>query len=410
MNFNLFLIILIALLIIFCIILYNGIRILLVVGKEKGIVKYEFKVTILKIPIFKRTGSEGIIDIIRRKDQKEDSEKTKEDSESKDEISKTQKEDSEPKDKSSETQKESAKSKDETRDKKITDSEEKIAESEEGEDGEEEKSLGEKYKEIKPILNELKKAKKELKTFLKNILKAINLKRLEGHLIIGLSDHATTIKIASWIWSIGAIVNSKKPTLLTVEPRFTEIIVDFEGRIELKTFLKNILKAINLKKLEGHLIIGLSDHATTIKIASWIWSIGAIVNSKKPTLLTVEPRFTEIIVDFEGKIELKINLLLLLIYSLLLLTQKNIRELIKVLYREYRSQSKEEESIEKESVEEEEESIEKESLEEEEEEEEEHVEEPEELEKGEPVEEEEKDEKEEAVTQVKQLMKIIKSD
>ena len=116
MNFNLFLIILIALLIIFCIILYNGIRILLVVGKEKGIVKYEFKVTILKIPIFKRTGSEGIIDIIRRKDQKEDSEKTKEDSESKDEISKTQKEDSEPKDKSSETQKESAKSKDETRD------------------------------------------------------------------------------------------------------------------------------------------------------------------------------------------------------------------------------------------------------------------------------------------------------
>ena len=339
MNFNLFLIILIALLIIFCIILYNGIRILLVVGKEKGIVKYEFKVTILKIPIFKRTGSEGIIDIIRRKDQKEDSEKTKEDSESKDEISKTQKEDSEPKDKSSETQKESAKSKDETRDKKITDSQEEIAESEEGEDGEEEKSLREKYKEIKPILNELKKAKEELKTFLKNILKAINLKRLEGHLIIGLSDHATTIKIASWIWSIGAIVNSKKPTLLTVEPRFTEIIV-----------------------------------------------------------------------DFEGKIELKINLLLLLIYSLLLLTQKNIRELIKVLYREYRSQSKEEESIEKESVEEEEESIEKESLEEEEEEEEEHVEEPEELEKGEPVEEEEKDEKEEAVTQVKQLMKIIKSD
>ena len=91
MNFNLFLIILIALLIIFCIILYNGIRILLVVGKEKGIVKYEFKVTILKIPIFKRTGSEGIIDIIRRKNQ-EDSEKTKEDSESKDEISKIQKE------------------------------------------------------------------------------------------------------------------------------------------------------------------------------------------------------------------------------------------------------------------------------------------------------------------------------
>ena len=343
MNFNLFLIILIALLIIFCIILYNGIRILLVVGKEKGIVKYEFKVTILKIPIFKRTGSEGIIDIIRRKDQKEDSEKTKEDSESKDEISKTQKEDSEPKDKSSETQKESAKSKDETRDKKITDSQEEIAESEEGEDGEEEKSLREKYKEIKPILNELKKAKEELKTFLKNILKAINLKRLEGHLIIGLSDHATTIKIASWIWSIGAIVNSKKPTLLTVEPRFTEIIVDFEGRIELK-----------------------------------------------------------------------INLLLLLIYSLLLLTKKNIRELIKVLYREYKSQSKEEESVENESLEDGEEPVEKaeEPVEDDGEEKTNKVKEETSENKENTLEgiEEEKDEKEEAVTQVKQLMKIIKSD
>ena len=343
MNFNLFLIILIALLIIFCIILYNGIRILLVVGKEKGIVKYEFKVTILKIPIFKRTGSEGIIDIIRRKDQEEDSEKTKEDSESKDEISKTQKEDSEPKDKSSETQKESAKSKDETRDKKITDSQEEIAESEEGEDGEEEKSLREKYKEIKPILKELKKSKKELKTFLKNILKAINLKRLEGHLIIGLSDHATTIKIASWIWSIGAIVNSKKPTLLTVEPRFTEIIVDFEGRIELK-----------------------------------------------------------------------INLLLLIIYSLLLLTKKNIRELIKVLYREYKSQSKEEESVENESLEDGEEPVEKaeEPVEDDGEEKTNKVKEETSENKENTLEgiEEEKDEKEEAVTQVKQLMKIIKSD
>ena len=350
MNFNLFLIILIALLIIFCIILYNGIRILLTVGKEKGTVKYEFKVTVLKIPIFKRTGSEGIIDIIRRKNQEEDSEKTKEDSESKDEISKTQKESSEPKDKSTKAQKESAKSKDETRDKKITDSEEKIAESEEGKDEkeideeeEEEKSLREKYKEIKPILKELKKSKKEL-----------------------------------------------------------------------KTFLKNILKAINLKKLEGHLIIGLSDHATTIKIASWIWSIGAIVNSKKPTLLTVEPRFTEIIVDFEGKIELKINLLLLLIYSLLLLTQKNIRELIKVLYREYKSQSKEEESVENESLEDGEEPVEKaeEPVEDDGEEKTNKVKEETSENKENTLEgiEEEKDEKEEAVTQVKQLMKIIKSD
>lgn len=221
MNFNLFLIILIALIIIFLIILYNGIRLLLTVAKEKGVVKYEFKVTILKIAIFTRKGTEEIIDSIRSKKD--------EDSEEDDEESKSE------------------------------ENEEK-SESEGEEDGDK-KGLKEKYEEIKPILKELKKSKEEL-----------------------------------------------------------------------KGFLKNILKAIDLKKLEGNLIIGLNDHTTTVKIASWIWSIGAIVNSSKPTQLSVDPRFNEVITDFEGKIELKINILLLLIHSLTLLTKKNIRELIKELY------------------------------------------------------------------------------
>ena len=221
MNFNLFLIILIALIIIFLIILYNGIRLLLTVEKEKGIVKYEFKVTILKIAIFTRKGTKEIIDSIRSK-KDEDSEEEEEESKSEENEEKSESE---------------------------------------GEEDEDKKGLKEKYEEIKPILKELKKSKEEL-----------------------------------------------------------------------KGFLKNILKAIDLKKLEGNLIIGLNDHTTTVKIASWIWSIGAIVNSSKPTQLSVEPRFNEVITDFEGKIELKINILLLLIHSLTLLTKKNIRELIKELY------------------------------------------------------------------------------
>lgn len=224
MNFNLFLIIIIALIIIL-IILYNGIRLFLTVGKEKGVVKYEFKITILKIAIFTRKGTKKIIDTLSHNEY-EDSEENEEDEE-------------EPKG--------------------------------ESESEEDEKGLKEKYEEIKPILKELIKSKEEL-----------------------------------------------------------------------KSFLKNILKAINLKKLEGKLIIGLSDHTTTVKIASWIWSVGAIVNSSKSTLLSVEPRFNEVIIDFEGKIELKINILLLLIYSLALLTEKNIRELIKELYRQKNSKEKEE--------------------------------------------------------------------
>ena len=226
MNFNLFLIILIALIIIFLIILYNGIRLLLTVEKEKGIVKYEFKVTILKIAIFTRKGTKEIIDSIRSKKDK-DSEEEEEESKSEENEEKSESE---------------------------------------GEEDEDKKGLKEKYEEIKPILKELKKSKEEL-----------------------------------------------------------------------KGFLKNILKAIDLKKLEGNLIIGLNDHTTTVKIASWIWSIGAIVNSSKPTQLSVEPRFNEVITDFEGKIELKINILLLLIHSLTLLTKKNIRELIKELYRQKKS-------------------------------------------------------------------------
>lgn len=221
MNFNLFLIIIIALIILFSIILYNGLRILLTVEKEKGIVKYLLNVTMLKIPIFKREGTKGRDDGAELKDQDDDSKEKDDDEDS---------------------------------------------------ESEDEKGLREKYEEIKPILNKLKKSKEDL-----------------------------------------------------------------------KIFLNRILKAIHLKKLEGNLMLGLTDHTTTVKIASLIWAIGAIVNSEKPTLLTVDPKFTEEIIDFEGKIELKINLLLLLIYSLLLLTKRNIRELIKELYRENKAQGKTEE-------------------------------------------------------------------
>ena len=239
MNFNLFLIILIALIIIFCILLYNGLRILLSVEKEKGMVKYEFKVTLLKIAIFTRKGTKEIIESIRPE---------------KDEDLK----DGESESKSEEEEEEKG------------DSKEEKSESEEDPE-EDKKGLKEKYEEIKPILKELIRSKGEL-----------------------------------------------------------------------LSFLNDILKAIKIKKLEGNLIIGLSDNTTTVKIASWIWSIGAIVNSSKPTLLTVEPRFNEVITDFEGKVELKINILILLIYSLVLLTKKNIRELIKEIYNQMKVKDNEE--------------------------------------------------------------------
>jgi hypothetical protein len=49
-----------------------------------------------------------------------------------------------------------------------------------------------------------------------------------------------------------------------------------------------------------------------------------------------------VITDFEGKLELKINILILLIYSLVLLTKKNIRELIKEIYNQMKVKDNEE--------------------------------------------------------------------
>ena len=221
MILNLILIILIALIIIFSIILYNGLRIILTVEKEKAEARYKLKITLLKIPIFTKDSSEDKATESEAEDEEED---------------------------------------------------------EDEEESKDKKGLMEKYNEIKPILKELIKSKKEL-----------------------------------------------------------------------KKYLKDILKSIDIKKLEGHLILGLSDSFTTVKIASWIWSIGAIVNSKKPVSLTVEPRFTEIITDFEGQLELKINLLKIIFYSLILVSKKDIRELIKVVYAYKKARDKENEEREKDS-------------------------------------------------------------
>ena len=243
MNINLFLIILIALIIIFCIILYNGLRLLLTVEKEKGIVKYKLKATILKIAIFTREGAKGTgID----EDNEDDGTDSKD---SEDDLS-SDKEEAESTEKSDKKAEEEAES--------IEKSDKKAEEESEDEEDDEDKGLFEKYEEIKPILKEL--------------------------------------------------LNSRE---------------------ELKKFLRDFLKTIHLKKLEGNFIIGLSDKTTTVKIASLIWSIGAIVNGTKPTSLTVQPKFTEEIIDFEGKMELKINLLFLIFYSLILLTKENIRNLIR---------------------------------------------------------------------------------
>ncbi len=249
---------------------------MLTVEKEGSIAKYELKATMLKIPIFKRSSTKGNGNGTEYEEESED--KSKEQTQESDKSEHKSKEQTQESDKSEDKSEHKSKEQTQESDKSEDKSEHKSKEQTQESDKSEDKSLKEKYEEIKPILNHLKNSKEEL-----------------------------------------------------------------------KKYLKDILKTIDLRKLEGNLIIGLDDHTTTVKIASLIWSIGAIVNSAKPASITVEPKFTEEVIDFEGKMELRINMLILLVCSLALLSKKNIRVLIKELYRQ--KKSKKEKTNEKELLE-----------------------------------------------------------
>lgn len=191
MNILLILGIIIALIIIIILlILYKGIKLSLLVQKKEAELNYNLIISIFTIPVFKKSNED----------------KSDEDNEDTDDEDKENEE-----------------------------------ETEENED-EDDKGIREKYKEIKPILKKLKECKPYLKPFIKHLLRSLDFKKISGFLKIGLNDHTKTVKIASFIWSVGAIVNTvSKPTSLIVEPTFTEEVIDIDMELELKINLLTIL-------------------------------------------------------------------------------------------------------------------------------------------------------------------------
>ena len=129
MNFTLFLILLIALIIILIsIILYNGLKIELFSKKEKAKFEIEFKASILNIAIFKRQYPSREPQSLEKEDENT-IKKSKDTSNSKDDENTIKKRDDTPED---------------------------------SKDDEKDKSLKEKYDEFKPLLNDLKNSKQEL--------------------------------------------------------------------------------------------------------------------------------------------------------------------------------------------------------------------------------------------------------
>ena len=198
MNFALFLILLIALIIILIsIILYNGLKIELFSKKEKSNFKIEFKASILNIAIFKRQYPSH-------------------------------------EDKALETEEENS-----------------VKDEESLEDSQEDKSLREKFNEFKPLLKDLKDSKQELKEFLLSILKDIDFKELDGYLKLGLGDYAKTARIIGWVWSFNAIANTLgEPLHLKGDATFTEETIDFDIHAVIK--LNLLFLIFHALKLVSH--------------------------------------------------------------------------------------------------------------------------------------------------------------
>ena len=206
MNFALFLILLIALIIILIsIILYNGLKIELFSRKEKSNFEIEFKASILNITIFKRQYPSH-------------------------------------EDKALETEEENS----------VKDEESLEANDEESlEDSQEDKSLREKFNEFKPLLNDLKNSKHEIKEFLMSVFKDTDFKELDGYLKLGLGDYAKTARIMGWIWSFNAIANTfGEPLHLKGEATFTEEVIDFDIHAIIK--LNLLLLIFHALKLVSH--------------------------------------------------------------------------------------------------------------------------------------------------------------
>ena len=198
MNFALFLILLIALIIILIsIILYNGLKIELFSKKEKSNFEIEFKASILNIAIFKRQYPSH-------------------------------------EDKALETEEENS-----------------VKDEESLEDSQEDKSLREKFNEFKPLLKDLKNSKQEFKEFLLSILKDIDFKELDGYLKLGLGDYAKTARIIGWVWSFNAIANTLgEPLHLKGDATFTEETIDFDIHAVIK--LNLLFLIFHALKLVSH--------------------------------------------------------------------------------------------------------------------------------------------------------------
>ena len=99
---------------------------------------------------------------------------------------------------------------------------------------------------------------------------------------------------------------------------------------DLKKFLHDVLDAVNINRLENHLVIGFSNFAKTGEYIGYVWAILSILMGILPnSRLSAEPSFNGEVLNLKGYMNVDINLLKLIIPTVKLILKKEIRELIK---------------------------------------------------------------------------------
>ncbi len=97
-------------------------------------------------------------------------------------------------------------------------------------------------------------------------------------------------------------------------------------------FLKKTTKAIKVHKLEGHLDFGLASFADTGQYIGYIWGVINFIKVLYPnSKLSAQPVFGDPVTDLNLKLDIDINLLKLIIPAIMLISKKEVRELIKSL-------------------------------------------------------------------------------
>ncbi|MDD2643766.1 MAG: hypothetical protein PHC65_03710 [Methanobacteriaceae archaeon] len=97
-------------------------------------------------------------------------------------------------------------------------------------------------------------------------------------------------------------------------------------------FLKIIRQSIKLNKFETHTSLGLYDYVDTVKIVGFLSMLNILPNLSKKVSITTEALFGEEIIKSNGKISFKIRLFKPFLGLLKLISDKNIREIIKKIY------------------------------------------------------------------------------